>query len=86
MRTHKIEVPLNPQSLKTLLREPIRHTKNVGLQAPKTNKGTIFFGDQQLQAIELRPKSNGLLPITTFEAIYIKGTRGDMLNIVLFDQ
>lgn len=86
MRVYSIDVTINSQNLKDLIDNPaMRHTKQISLQAPKKNFGTIFFGDQKNQPIELRPRASADLPIATFNNLYIKGLLGDKLTIVFLD-
>lgn len=85
MRVKSIDVPTTPKSIASLLGKLPRHTKTVGLQAPEANVETVFFGDKDNQPLELRPKASGNLPVTSFKEIFVVGTSGDKLSIVLFD-
>jgi len=85
LRAYSVDVPTSPASLSSLLEAEMRHTKHIGLQAPEANVGTVFFGDQKVQPVELRPEANASLPMATFNSTYIKGTSGDKLSVILFD-
>jgi hypothetical protein len=80
-----VDVPITPTSLADLLDKSMRHTSAVGLQAPETNTQTVFFGTAKTQPLELRPKANAALPLVNFKEVYVRGTSGDKLSVVLFD-
>ena len=85
MRVYSVDVPTTAKSLAKLLGSLPRHTKTVGIQAPSANTDTVFFGDHKGQPLELRPKASGTLPVTGFKEVFIKGSSGDKLSVVLFD-
>jgi hypothetical protein len=80
-----VPVPTTPTSLSTLVDKLPRHTKTIGLQAPAANAQTVFFGDKVVQTLELRPRASGSLPVTSFKEVFVVGTSGDFLSVVLFD-
>lgn len=79
-----IEVPTAATSLLSLLANNLRTTAAIGLQAPASNAGTVFFGDQHIQPFELRAKANAFLPVNITNPLYIRGSSGDRLSVVLF--
>lgn len=85
MRAFDVAVPTTAQSLKELLNDPPLRTTSIGFQAPIANTETIFFGDKSVQPAELKPEGSALLEVSTFDSIYIKGTSGDKLTVLLFD-
>ncbi len=85
MRVYSVPVPTSPTSLAVLLGSLPRHTKTVGIQAPSANVDTVFFGDHKGQPLELRPEASGSLPVATFKEVFIVGSSGDKLSVVLFD-
>lgn len=85
MRVYSVDVPTMPTSLSKLLGSLPRHTKSVGIQAPSANVDTVFFGDHKIQPLELRPEASGSLPVATYKSVFIRGTTGDKLSVVLFD-
>ena len=85
MRVYSVDVPTTATSLATLLGSMPRHTQCVGLQAPEANVDTVFFGDHKGQPLELRPQANGTLPVVGFKEVFVRGSNGDKLSVVLFD-
>jgi len=84
MRVYSRSVPTTATALPGVLGNVMLQTSAVGLQAPKANVNTIFFGDKNQQPFELRPEANALLPINSIKDVYIKGTSGDKISIGLF--
>lgn len=85
MRIKSVPVPTEATSLATLLEKLPRHTGAVGIQAPEANTGTVFVGDRNEQPLEIRPRASGLLRTAAFNELYIRGTEGDFLTVVLMD-
>ena len=85
MIVKSVDVPASATSLSTLLSKLPRHTKTIGIQAPKANTKTIFWGDKDSQPFELRPKANAILEVTSFKEVFIVGTTPDKLSVILFD-
>lgn len=85
MRVESVDVPTSATSLASLIDEAPRHTNQVGLQAPEANAAIVFFGNKDKQPFELRPMANVLMPVANFREIFVLGTGGDKLSIVLFD-
>lgn len=85
MRVKSVDVPTSPTRLSTLLDKEMRHTGAVGLQAPEANVDTVFFGTAAEQPLELRPKANAAFPLANYKEIFVVGSAGDKLSIVLFD-
>lgn len=85
MRCKKVSVPTTATPLSTLLEKFPRHTGYVGLQAPEANAQAVFVGDKTEQPIELRPGHSGNLGTVSWQEVYVLGTSGDFLTVVLFD-
>ena len=85
MRVKSVDVPTTPKNLSTLIGKAMRHTKEIGLQAPEANAQTVFFGDKEVQPFELRPQASASLPVVSFKEVFVVGTSGDKLSIILFD-
>lgn len=84
MRVKQIDVPTTPKNLVQLLDEVIKTAGSIGLQAPEANTNIVYFGDLTSQPIELRPKANAHIPVSSLKAVYVKGTSGDKITIVGF--
>jgi len=59
-------------------------TGAIGLQAPESNAQIVYFGDQHTQPFELRPEANAFLPVANTRDLYLFGTSGDNISVVLF--
>lgn len=84
MRVFSRAVPTTPKSIPDLIGQSLTQASGLGLQAPEANANNIFLGDKNVQTIELRPQANAFLPINSIRDVYIVGTSGDLINVVIF--
>ena len=81
-----IAVPTTPTDLKTLLGvAQDRCEYGVALQAPATNAAVVNFGDKGSQPAFLPSGgSSDVLPINRLDSLYIVGTSGDDIIVMIF--
>lgn len=85
MRIFKRALTLVAQSIPALIGQELVQTSGVGLQAPKTNQKTVFFGDKNEQPFELPSQGSTFLPINSVKDVYIKAEKdGDEISIGIF--
>ncbi len=84
MISKKVAVTGTPQSISQLLDIQRILVSSIALQAPQANTQIVFFGNKAEQPVELRPKANASLCVVNTTDVYIKGTVGDFVTIVLF--
>lgn len=81
-----IPVPTSPTDLRTLLGIDRTHCDNgVALQAPVGNAADVNFGDVSSQpAFVPSGGSSDVLPINALDSLYIVGTVGDNIIVMIF--
>lgn len=81
-----IPVPTSPTDLRSLLGIAQTHTDHgVALQAPVTNAADVFFGDSSNQPAYVPPGSSSeVLPINALDSLYLVGTVGDNIIVMIF--
>ena len=84
MRVFSRLVPTISTSIPDIIGAGIEQSSSVALQAPAANISTIFFGGKNEQPFELRPEANALLPINQIKDVFILGSSGDRISIVIF--
>ena len=84
MRVFTINVPTVKAELFTELGIDNRHVDSIGLQAPAANSADINWGDTNTQPAFLPPGESVLLPIRNAKDIFLVGTSGDTLVVILF--
>lgn len=84
MLARTIAVPTTPSNLYTLL--GLAHCdRGVALQTPSTNAAPVYFGDQgQQPAFIPAGSSSDVLPVNSLSDLYILGTSGDSIIILVF--
>lgn len=83
----KIIVTATATSLKDHLGDGVSHHLDEGLamQAPGTNAGVVYFGDEGSQPVELPAgSSTDVFPVHDTGDIFVKGTASDELILMLF--
>lgn len=86
MTVKQVSVPTTAQSLLKVLDTNELLPKRVNsliLQAPEGNAATVYIGSSDIQPFELYAGTAAPFAITRLDQIFIKGTSGDTLNVVL---
>ena len=85
MLTKSVAVTVAPQSLADLLNIAATRVNGIALQTPATNAASVFFGGSDIQIAELAADSScDNMPVKSTGEIYVRGTVGDTLTIILF--
>lgn len=81
-----VPVPTTPTDLRTLLGIARTHCDSgVALQAPVANAADVNFGDASSQpAFVPSGGSSDVLPINALDSMYIVGTAGDNIIVMIF--
>jgi len=77
--------PTTATSLATLCGGDLKYSKGIALQAPQANAANLYFGTQFKQPIFVNPGgSTAVMPISSLSDIYVLGTSGDFINVIIF--
>jgi len=81
-----VPVPTTPTDLRTLLGLARTHCDNgVALQTPVANVADVNFGDISAQPGYIPPGgSSDVLPVNRLDSLYIVGTTGDNVIVMIF--
>lgn len=82
MQSYNVKPTATPQSFYAMT--GIKRCQKAAFQAPTSNAGTVYWGDESMQPFFIIPGgSSDLLPIPNLETLYIKGTVGDSLYVFI---
>jgi len=82
----QLAVPVTATNLYAFLDSAqIRCDKGVAFQAPLANVANVYFGDSASQPGFISPgSSSDVLPINRLDSIFLKGTLGDLITVMVF--
>jgi len=69
MITRVVDIPTTPTSVASLVGLSQKTWEGIFFQALEDNPDTVNFGDPSIQPHELRPQSNGYLPVSNSNSL-----------------
>ncbi len=82
MQVYAVRLPAVAASLFELT--GVKRCQHIAFQAPTTNANTAYWGDPSMQPFFVESSgSTELMPIPNLESLYIKGTAGDVLYVLM---